>query len=242
LLYDAALSPEEISGFVAHLFDRGVPTAHSSSVLMPFSSDNPSPLVRIINFFKFVSDSCSYEPILLIHQDLYPARPVDAEVSDSTHDRQDDPTVNDNGGQGAPSAEPIVPHLIRSDTATQVHPSTIDQPTTTAPLGSGPSMKKHLVLASKHKQSVPSDQVTTELFPHRVPRCSPSLVVVKLVFGRLFEALQRPTQAAKIDTSAEADIQPGKRLWAPPMRKMLAPRYVKVLTCVLLLVTFSKFS
>jgi hypothetical protein len=55
-------------------------------------------LVQILNFFTFVSDPCSYEPILIIHQDLYPARPVDVEVSDSNHDRQDDPTGNDDGG------------------------------------------------------------------------------------------------------------------------------------------------
>jgi hypothetical protein len=88
-------------------------------------------------------------------------------------------------------------------------------------LGSGPSKKKRLELASKRKQPVPFDQVTIELFPHRVPRCSPSLVAVNLVFGRLFEALQRPTQATKIDTSAGADIQPTKRLQALSMRKML---------------------
>jgi hypothetical protein len=53
---------------------------------MPFSSNNPPPLVRILDFFKFVLDLCSYEPILIIHHDLYPARLIDAEVSDSNHD------------------------------------------------------------------------------------------------------------------------------------------------------------
>jgi hypothetical protein len=120
------LSPEEISGFVAHLFDRGVQTARSSIMLTPFSSDNPAPLVRILDFFKFVSDMCSYESIPIIHQDLYPARPVDADVSDSNHDGQDDPTSNDDGGQGAPSTEPIVPNLIGSGTTAQVRPSTAD--------------------------------------------------------------------------------------------------------------------
>jgi hypothetical protein len=124
----------------------------------------------------------------------------------------------------------------------QVRPSTVDQLTTAAPLDSGPSKKKRLVLSSKRKQHVPSDQVTTELFPHRVPRCSRGLVAIKLVFGLLFEALQCPTQTVKIDTSAGADIQPAKRLRVPLMRKMLAPRCVTVLTCALLLVTFSKFS
>jgi hypothetical protein len=72
------LSPKELSGFVAHLFDKGVPTARPSSVLTPFSSDNPPHLVRILDFFTFISDPCSYESVLFIHQDLYPARLIDA--------------------------------------------------------------------------------------------------------------------------------------------------------------------
>jgi hypothetical protein len=64
------------------------------------------------------------------------------------------------------------------------------------------------------------------------------LVVVQLVFRRQFDALQQPTQAAQIDTSAGADTKPAKRLWVPSMRKMLTPRYVTILTCALLLVTF----
>jgi hypothetical protein len=58
---------------------------------MPFSSDNPPPLVSMLDFFKFIADPCSYESIPIIYQDLYPACLVDAEVSDSTHDGQDDP-------------------------------------------------------------------------------------------------------------------------------------------------------
>jgi hypothetical protein len=147
----------------------------------------------MLDFFKFISDMCSYESILLIYQDLYPARPVDAKVSDSNHDGKDDPKGNDEGGQGAPSAKAIVPNLIGSGMAAQVRPSGADQLTTAAPLGSGPPKKKRCVLASKRKQPAPSDQVTTELFLHPAPRCSLGLVAVKLVFGRLFEALQRPT-------------------------------------------------
>jgi hypothetical protein len=84
---------------------------------------------------------------------------------------------------------------------------------------------------------VPSNQVTTELFPHHVPRSPLGLVAVKVVFGRLFEAFQCLTQAARTDTSAGADTQPVKRLWAPPMRRMLAPRYVTIL--ILLFVNLS---
>jgi hypothetical protein len=76
-----------------------MPNACPSSVPMPFSSDNPPPpLVRILDFFKFISDPCSYEFTLLIHQNLYPARPIDADVSDSNHDGKDDPKGNDDGG------------------------------------------------------------------------------------------------------------------------------------------------
>jgi hypothetical protein len=55
LLYDAALPSKEIGGFIAHLFDRGVPTAHPSSLSMPYSSNNPPPLVKFLDFFKSFS-------------------------------------------------------------------------------------------------------------------------------------------------------------------------------------------
>jgi hypothetical protein len=98
LLYDVALSFEEINGFVALLFDRGVPTVRPSSVPMPYSSSNPPPSVRVLDFFKSFPDPWSYESILIIHQDLYPAHPVNVELSDSNHDGQDDPTGDDDGG------------------------------------------------------------------------------------------------------------------------------------------------
>jgi hypothetical protein len=146
---------------------------------------------------------------------------------------------DDDGGQGAPSAEPTAPDLIRSGTAAQVPPSVDDQFMTTAPLVSGHLKKRHLVLVSKHKEPASSDQVTTQLFPHHAPRRSLGLVVTRPVFLRLFEVFQRLAQVARTDTSTEAETQPTKRLRAPPMRKILAPRYVRVLTCALLFVTLS---
>jgi hypothetical protein len=158
---------------------------------------------------------------------------------DSNHDGQYDPTGDDDGGQGAPSVEPTVPNLIGSGMAEQVHPSTADQLTTAAPLGNTQPKKKRFVLISKRKHHAPSDQVTTELFQHHVPRSPLGLVAVKLIFGCLFEAFQRLTQAARTDTSAGADTQPAKRLRAPSMRRMLAPRYVTILICTLLFVNLS---
>jgi hypothetical protein len=195
-------------------------------------------LVRILDSFKFISDLCSYESVLFIHQDLYPVRLIDAEVSDSSHNGQDDPKGSDDGCQGAPSSEPTDPNPIGSGMAEQVCPSAADQLTTAAPLSRGPSKKKRLVLASKRKQPAHSDQVTTELFPHHAPRSSPGLVEVKLVFRCLFEALQHPAQVAQMDTSAGADTQSAKMLRVLPMRKMLMTKYITVFTCALLLVTF----
>jgi hypothetical protein len=105
------------------------------------------------------------------------------ELSDSNHDGQDDPTGDDDGGQGAPSTEPTVLDLIRSGMAAQVLPSVADQLTTAAFLGSGHPKKRRIVLVSKHKQHASSDQVTIELFPHHAPQRSLSLVVTRLVFG-----------------------------------------------------------
>ncbi len=56
LLYDTTLSSEEIDEFIAHLFDRGVPTARPSSVSMPYSSNNSPPLVRVLDFFNSFPD------------------------------------------------------------------------------------------------------------------------------------------------------------------------------------------
>jgi hypothetical protein len=103
-------------------------------------------------------------------------------LSDSNHDGQDDPTSDDDGGQRAPSAEPTVPDLIRTDMATQVLPSVTDQLTTAAPLGSGHPKKRRLVLVSRRKQPASSDQVTTKLFTHHAPRRSLGLVAARLVF------------------------------------------------------------
>jgi hypothetical protein len=72
-------------------------------------------------------------------------------LSDSNHDGQDDPTGDDDGGPGAPSAEPTVPNLIGPSMVAQVLPSVADQLTAAAPLGSGHPKKKRLALVSKHK-------------------------------------------------------------------------------------------
>jgi hypothetical protein len=72
-------------------------------------------------------------------------------LSDSNHYGQDDPTGDDDGGQGEPSAELTVPNLIGSGMAVQVLPFSDDQLTTATPLDSDHPKKKCLALVSKRK-------------------------------------------------------------------------------------------
>jgi hypothetical protein len=65
--YPVALTADEIDGFVAHLFDRGVPTARPDAVPLPFSSENPPPLVRVLSFLNLFPIDCL---ILSFKQDL----------------------------------------------------------------------------------------------------------------------------------------------------------------------------
>jgi hypothetical protein len=46
--YSVALTADEIDGFVAYLFDRGVPIVRLDAVPLPFNSENPPPLVRVL--------------------------------------------------------------------------------------------------------------------------------------------------------------------------------------------------
>jgi hypothetical protein len=56
--YPVALTTDEIDGFVAHLFDRGVPTVRPDVVPLPFNSENPPPLVRVLVFLNLSQINC----------------------------------------------------------------------------------------------------------------------------------------------------------------------------------------
>jgi hypothetical protein len=83
--YPVALTADEIDGFVAHLFDRGVPTVRLDVVSLPFSSENSPPLVRVLFFLNLSQINCL---ILSFKQDLYPPHQVDADLSNSTGEYQ----------------------------------------------------------------------------------------------------------------------------------------------------------
>jgi hypothetical protein len=231
--YPVALTADEIDGFVAHLFDRGVPTVRPGAVPLPFSSENPPPLVRVLFFLNLSPIDCL---ILSFKQDLYPPHQVDADLSDSTGEDQKHPAGDDFEGHGIPLTELITSNPIGSDMAALVRPPVTDQSVSAAPLGGG-QKRKRVMLASKHKTTISSDQVITELPSYHGSRNRLNLVAVNLTFGCLFEAFQHVSQAIRTDTTAGADTQLAKKARVPSMRRILAPKYVIILTCILLLVT-----
>jgi hypothetical protein len=231
--YPVALTADEIDGFVAHLFDRAVLTVRPDAVPLPFNSENPPPLVRVLFFLNLSQINCL---ILSSKQDLYRPHQVDADLSDSIGEDPKQTAGDDVEGHGIPLVEPISSNPIGSNMAAPVCPPAADQPVSAAPLSGGQKWKR-IRFASKRKTATSSDQVIIELPSYHGSRNWLNLVSINLAFGRLFEAFQHISQAIRTDATAGADTQPAKKTRVPSMRRILATRYVMLLTCILLLVT-----
>jgi hypothetical protein len=231
--YPIALTADEIDGFISHLFDRGVSTVRPDAVPLPFSSENPPPLVRVLSFLNLSQINCL---ILSFKQDLYPSHQVDADLSDSTGEDRKQTTGDDVEGHGIPLIEPITSNPIGYNMAAPICPPAANQPVCTALL-SGGQKRKCIRLASKRKTTASSDLVITELPSYHGSHNQVNLVSVNLAFGRLFEAFQHISQAVRTDATAGPNTQPAKKTRAPSMRRILAPKYVMLLICLLLLVT-----
>jgi hypothetical protein len=124
-----ALTSDEIDGFVAHLFDRGVPNVCPDAVPLSLSSENPPPLVKVLSQINCL--------ILSFKHDLYPPHQVDTDLSDSTGEYPKQTAGDDVEGHGIPLIESITSNLIRSNMAAPVCPPAADQPVSTAPLSGG---------------------------------------------------------------------------------------------------------
>jgi hypothetical protein len=157
-------------------------------------------------------------------------------LSDSIGEDPKQTASDDVEGHGIPLIEPISSNPIGSNMAVPARPPTADQPVSVAPL-SGSQKRKCIRLASKRKITTSSDQVITELPSSHGSRNWLNLVSVNLAFGRLFEAFHHISLAIRTDATAGADTQPAKKTRAPSMRRILAPKYVMLLTCILLLET-----
>jgi hypothetical protein len=58
LLFYAILSDEEVSGFVAHLFDKDLSIAQPAMVLAPYCSENTPPSVMTSIFINLLYFNC----------------------------------------------------------------------------------------------------------------------------------------------------------------------------------------
>jgi hypothetical protein len=121
--YPVALTADEIDGFVAHLFDRGVPTVRPDAVPLPFRNENRPPLVRVLFFLNLSQINCL---ILSFNHDLYPPHQVDADLSDSTGEYQKQTAGDDVEGHVIPLIEPITSNPIGSNMAALVRPLAVD--------------------------------------------------------------------------------------------------------------------
>jgi hypothetical protein len=163
-----------------------VPTVRPDVVLLPFSSENPPPLVRVLFLLNLSQINCL---ILSFKQDLYPPHQVDADLSDSTGEDRKQTAGDDVEGPRIPLIKPITSNQIGSNMAAPVRPPAADQPVSAARLSGGQKWKR-IRLASKRKTTTSSDQVITELPSYHGSRNRLNLVSVNLAFGCLFEAFQ----------------------------------------------------
>jgi hypothetical protein len=229
---------------VGRLFDKDPPTAWAANLPPPYNNENSPPSVRATVILIILQHAINIS-LWLVIQDLYPACEIDVELSDKDNNGQKEPTGDDAEGGGAPSVETLTPNLIGSSLAVMSHPSTADQTTTTAP-SSGGQKKKCVALGTMRKpDKAPADQVIIKLPPYRGPRNPLGLVVVEHIFGCLFEAFRHVSQTARTGASAGDDAQPSKRARAPPLKKMIVPKYMMILllfilplTLVLILITW----
>jgi hypothetical protein len=177
-------------------------TARPDAVPLPFSSENPPPLVRVLVFLNLSQIHCL---IISSEQDLYPPHQVDADLSDNTGEDQKQTAGDDVEGPGIPSIEPITSNPIGSNMTAPICPPAADQRASAAPPIGG-QKRKRIKLASKRKIPTSSDQVITELPSYHLSRNQSNLISVNLVFGCLFEAFQHISQAIGTDATAGADI------------------------------------
>jgi hypothetical protein len=91
-----------------------VPTIRPDAVPLPFSSENPPPLVRVLFLLNLSQINCL---ILSFKQDIYPPHQVDADLSDSTGEDQKQTAGDDIEGPRISLIEPITSNPIGSNMA-----------------------------------------------------------------------------------------------------------------------------
>jgi hypothetical protein len=63
-----------------------------------------------------------------------------------------------------------------------------------------------------------------ELPPYRGPRSPLDLIVVEIIFERLFEAFRHISQAVVAAASTDDSTRPQNKMFQPSLRKVLVPK------------------
>jgi hypothetical protein len=63
-----------------------------------------------------------------------------------------------------------------------------------------------------------------ELPPYHGPKSPLDLVAIEIIFGHLFEAFRRTSQAVGVESSIGGDTQPLKKKRALMLKSIVAPR------------------
>jgi hypothetical protein len=137
----------------------------------------------------------------------------DASKIDASITKPKVPDGDDAEGEGTSFAEPISPNSISPNMPVQTKPFVTDRAASGAPSTSGHKRKRPLTIPKCKPPKTLPDQVMNQIVlpPYREPRSPLDLVAIEIIFGHLFEAFQRTSQAAGTSSSVSGDTQPLKK-------------------------------
>jgi hypothetical protein len=150
----------------------------------------------------------------------------DVSNTDALTNKRKAPDDDDAEDGGASSAEPISPDPIRSNTSEQADSSLTYRAASIVHPASGRGCKRPTT-AIRQNQPLPSvDQVMSqiELPLYHGPRSPLDLIIVEIIFRRLFETFRHISQAATTDPSTYDKTRPQKKTLHSSLRKVLVPR------------------
>jgi hypothetical protein len=136
------------------------------------------------------------------------------------------PDGDDAEGEGVSLVEPIAPAPIGSNASVQTDHSATNRATFGAPSAGGHKWKRPPTVPKRKQVKTLADQVMTQidLPPYHGPQSPLDLVAIEIIFGRLFEAFRRTSQAAGTGSSAGGNTQPPKKKCALMLKSILTPR------------------
>jgi hypothetical protein len=147
-------------------------------------------------------------------------------MPDTPADRKKASAGDDAGDKGASSVEPSAPNPTSSSMWKQAYSFIAGRVPPVVPSAGGRGRKRPPPATRWNKPIPQTNQVMThiELPPYHRPHSPLDLVVIKIIFGRIFEAFQHISQAATTSATADDNGRPPKKLCQPSVWRVLVPR------------------